>query len=195
MHSGQAQVLSDPQAIRQWMLDFIHSCSLSSEHLPAILQQIPLYQVSMNIGCVACLPLHSGAAAAGVWVLTAGQAFSPADLERLQKLGLQLAEVIFHVQTQDALQASEEQFRRLSAEMEQRVLQRTAEVRDLYENAPAGYHSLDTAGCLVTINQTELDWLGYSRPEVIGRPILELFPAQQGGLPAKFSGISEKRPA
>lgn len=53
--------------------------------------------------------------------------------------------------------------------LEQRVKERTAEVQDLYDNAPAGYHSLDAHGIFVSINQTELDWLGYRREEVIGK--------------------------
>jgi PAS domain S-box-containing protein len=43
------------------------------------------------------------------------------------------------------------------------------ETRDLYENAPCGYHSLDINGKFVRINNTELKWLGYARDEVIGR--------------------------
>ena len=39
---------------------------------------------------------------------------------------------------------------------------------DFYNNAPCGYHSLDVNGFFVAINQTELDWLGYKREELIG---------------------------
>lgn len=44
------------------------------------------------------------------------------------------------------------------------------EISDLYEHAPCGYHSLDSDGCFVRINQTELEWLGKTRDEVIGQP-------------------------
>ncbi|RUA22051.1 PAS domain S-box protein [Billgrantia gudaonensis] len=47
--------------------------------------------------------------------------------------------------------------------------QRAREVRDLYENAPCGYHSLDGNGRVVQMNHTELDWLGYRAEEVIGK--------------------------
>ena len=43
------------------------------------------------------------------------------------------------------------------------------EVRDLYERAPCGYHSLDADGRFVRVNDTELSWLGYARNDVIGR--------------------------
>ena len=43
------------------------------------------------------------------------------------------------------------------------------ELRDLYNNAPCGYHSLDKDGFFVAMNETELTWLGYTREEVVGK--------------------------
>ena len=43
------------------------------------------------------------------------------------------------------------------------------EIHDLYNHAPCGYHSLDTHGTFVRINNTELAWLGYTREEAIGK--------------------------
>ncbi|MFZ6013067.1 MAG: CHASE3 domain-containing protein [Bacteroidota bacterium] len=43
------------------------------------------------------------------------------------------------------------------------------EIRDLYDLAPCGYHSLDNEGRVVRMNQTELNWLGYTRDEVVGK--------------------------
>ncbi|HSH95264.1 MAG TPA: PAS domain S-box protein [Roseimicrobium sp.] len=43
------------------------------------------------------------------------------------------------------------------------------ELRDLYDNAPCGYHSLDNNGVFVHMNATELRWLGYRREEVVGK--------------------------
>jgi PAS domain S-box-containing protein len=43
------------------------------------------------------------------------------------------------------------------------------QVRDLYDLAPCGYHSLNADGVIVNINQTELDMLGYRRDELVGR--------------------------
>lgn len=44
-----------------------------------------------------------------------------------------------------------------------------AEMADLYDRAPVGYHSLDAEGIFVRINDTELDWLGYTREELLWR--------------------------
>lgn len=42
-------------------------------------------------------------------------------------------------------------------------------IRDLYEYAPCGYHSLAPDGSILRINDTELKWLGYERDEVINK--------------------------
>ncbi|PSB21358.1 hypothetical protein C7B76_05255 [filamentous cyanobacterium CCP2] len=52
----------------------------------------------------------------------------------------------------------------------QQSLKRYAEqVTELYHNAPCGYHSLDADGLFVQINDTELNWLGYTRSELVGK--------------------------
>lgn len=53
--------------------------------------------------------------------------------------------------------------------LERLVQDRTAEVSDLYNNAPCGYHTLDDSGTIVAVNDTELNMLGYSRAEVMGK--------------------------
>ncbi|QMS86862.1 PAS domain S-box protein [Nostoc edaphicum CCNP1411] len=46
------------------------------------------------------------------------------------------------------------------------------EVEDLYDNAPCGYYSLDSEGRLLKVNETELQWLGYTREEMIGQTLV-----------------------
>lgn len=73
-------------------------------------------------------------------------------------LGLFLALYIFIERGLTARQRSE------------KALQEAArEIEDLYHNAPCGYHSLDATGTILSINNTELAWLGYSREEAVGR--------------------------
>jgi diguanylate cyclase (GGDEF)-like protein/PAS domain S-box-containing protein len=56
------------------------------------------------------------------------------------------------------------------ARLDENERERTAEeIQDLYNNAPAGYHSLDENGVILQINDTELAWLGYTRDEVAGK--------------------------
>ena len=45
----------------------------------------------------------------------------------------------------------------------------SSEIEDLYNNAPCGYHSLNKDGVICQINDTELEWLGYTRDEVVGK--------------------------
>ena len=43
------------------------------------------------------------------------------------------------------------------------------EIKEIYENAPCGYYSLDINGFFLHINKTALKWLGYSKGEIIKR--------------------------
>ena len=72
-----------------------------------------------------------------------------------------------------ARKRAEDKISQLNAELEQRVIERTAELSDLYNNAPCGYHSLDGDGLFVRINDTELNLLGYMREELIGKVMFD----------------------
>jgi two-component system sensor histidine kinase/response regulator len=54
-------------------------------------------------------------------------------------------------------------------EHENALLRSSQEIRDLYDQAPCGYHSLNSDGVIVQINDTELKMIGFSRDQVLGR--------------------------
>ncbi len=75
-----------------------------------------------------------------------------------------------------ALRESEERFRRL------------------YDEAPVGYHEVDTEGRIVNINRTECELLGFSREDVIGRPVFDFIAEEfretaRRGFPDKIAGL------
>jgi PAS domain S-box-containing protein len=51
------------------------------------------------------------------------------------------------------------------------LLQSEERFRDLYDSAPVGYHELDVKGRIKSVNRTELDMLGYTAKEMLGRPV------------------------
>jgi len=53
--------------------------------------------------------------------------------------------------------------------IEKKLLLSNAELNDLYNHAPCGYHTLDENGVITRMNQTELSWLGYNNEDVIGK--------------------------
>lgn len=47
--------------------------------------------------------------------------------------------------------------------------------RDLYDNAPDMYHTLDKDGVIIDCNETEAAMLGYKKEEIIGRHLTDFF--------------------
>jgi PAS domain S-box-containing protein len=52
---------------------------------------------------------------------------------------------------------------------EQMLKDRSDEVLDLFNNAPCGYHAINKDLIITEMNETELQWLGYSSNEVVGK--------------------------
>ena len=76
--------------------------------------------------------------------------------------------------------------------LQKRIEQATAELQDLYDNAPCGYHALDANGVFVRINRTELNWLGYTRQEVIGHPLAQILtPAGAADFQANYLAFQQ----
>lgn len=53
--------------------------------------------------------------------------------------------------------------------LEVRLAAQSAELQDLYDNAPSAFHSLDASGTFIRINATALRWMGRTADEVIGK--------------------------
>src|SRR5215831_533638 len=84
------------------------------------------------------------------WVNSRGHIFYDSLDEPLRMIGVNM-DVTERRQAEEALKKSAQ------------------EIHDLYNHAPCGYHSLDKNGLFVRMNDTELEWLGYTRNEVVGK--------------------------
>jgi PAS domain S-box-containing protein len=90
--------------------------------------------------------------------------------------------------------------RRLTADIDERkhldaqLAASVSEFRDLYDQAPCGYHSLDAEGKYVQINATALAWIGYERDEVVGKKSLFEFltATGQAQFPENFQKIKDE---
>ncbi len=148
----QVKLISQPgEGMTGWAIqhsEVVRSGDLN--HDPRYKETIP----GMNSGIY--VPMKSLRQMIGVISIESEQlnAFSKADERLVITLANQAAVALENAQ--------------LNSNLEQRVKDRTAEVQDLYNNAPTGYHSLDENGVIIMINQTELNWLGYNREEVVG---------------------------
>jgi len=79
-------------------------------------------------------------------------------------------------------------------EAKQDLQNQFSEINDLYNNAPCGYHSVDQDGIFQRINNTELNWLGYDREELVGKKKLTdlLTPGSLEVFNRNFPGYKQK---
>jgi PAS domain S-box-containing protein len=105
-------------------------------------------------------PLRSGSTITGALTAYAdrSQSFTEEEVSLLAALA---EDISFAVDTM----ANDKKRR----DAEEWLQQSITEIRDLYNNAPCGYHSLDRNGVIIQINDTELSWMGYERSEVVGK--------------------------
>ncbi len=82
---------------------------------------------------------------------------------------IMLLAISFDVRTRSIVASLLNIAQQSNAELEELFAQRTRELEALYDRAPCGYHSVDFDGIIVNMNKTELDWLGYTRDEVVGK--------------------------
>ena len=81
--------------------------------------------------------------------------YSQRDVEFLSAVATQLALAIDRKRAEEALIESDRRF------------------RDLFYEAPVGYHELDVEGRITCVNTTELSMLGYSSEDMIGHHVWE----------------------
>ncbi len=81
----------------------------------------------------------------------------------LERIGSYIGEVLQTFMAEEALQESEKRY------------------RDLYEEAPNAYFSVGVDGQIKRANRRATELLGYSRDELIGRPVLNLYADTENG--------------
>ena len=75
---------------------------------------------------------------------------------------------------------------------EESVIESTEDLRELFDNAPLGYQSLDEKGCFIAVNQAWLNLLGYECGEIIGKPFFDILsPRYQAKAEKTFARFKE----
>ena len=104
-----------------------------------------------------------------------------------------IEEVLINAADIHDIKIAQQSLQRMNESLETRVQERTAELRDLYDRAPIGYHVLDADGCIEMINQTELNWLGYTRNEMVGRLFSDFLAAESRAVFARNLAVLKER--
>jgi len=82
----------------------------------------------------------------------------------------------------------------LAGIVEQELRERESRFQELFDEAPIGYHELDTKGHITRVNRTELEMLGYCADEMLGRPVWEFVVEKEKSQQAVAAKLAGKMP-
>jgi PAS domain S-box-containing protein len=77
---------------------------------------------------------------------------------------------------------------------EEALQESEARFREWFDDAPVGYHVLDVEGRIVEVNRTELEMLGYTVEEMVGRPAWEFILEQDVARQSVTAKLAELLP-
>lgn len=63
--------------------------------------------------------------------------------------------------------------------IEKALLESERRFKELWDNAPVAYHTVDTQGTITAVNQTEARMLGYFVEEMVGKPVFNFILSEQ----------------
>ena len=102
----QGTVISDPQAIQQWMAEFAETTFLPSFVSAGLKRFIPQIYTLLNISSVITIPLVSSGKAIGLLDVSSEELLTEDDLKRIRDISSQVTSVILRKQADDALSES-----------------------------------------------------------------------------------------
>ncbi|HTK81240.1 MAG TPA: PAS domain S-box protein [Bacteroidota bacterium] len=113
-----------------------------------------------RLEAVMSIPLVGGATFAGALIIGSRIAarFETKKIAMIQAFGNQISVAINNASLYEKVKQSERQY------------------ADLYEHSPDMYHSVNRGGLVVGCNQTESHLLGISKEDIIGKPLISLYP-------------------
>ncbi len=155
------------QTVHEYILKTRSSVFVQMEDIPEMGKRYPFLLAALEAGfrSMISVPLISKDQVIGVLNLrsTKPNIYTERSLKIAESIGIQIAGAVANTllfaerkRTEEALRESESKF------------------RDLYDHAPSGYQEYDTDGSITNVSRTDVEMLGYTREEMIGRPIWKL---------------------
>ena len=142
---------------------------------PAVANDYPAYSLGerpmleAGIKSAASLPITVEGRTLGVIDVLFQEAnyFTPGRIRLLAAIGDGLGAQLENARLYDEISSELRQRQRV----EEALRASEAKFRELYDEAPVGYQEVDVAGRIIRVNRTELEMLGYTAEELLGRPI------------------------
>ncbi len=142
---------------------WIKESALLKVNDPKIIESTTLEFKKEKMLAVACIPLEGRGFTAGVVIIASRdeRKFEARKIPLTQAFGNQISVALQNASLFEQVKRSEQLY------------------LDLYEHSPDMYHSVNQFGIIISCNLTESQMLGIPKEEIIGKSLLNLYPASQ----------------
>ncbi|MBW1801038.1 MAG: PAS domain S-box protein [Deltaproteobacteria bacterium] len=160
----RGDIISLSGTLTEYVIYTRKSLLIRTEDLEDYNQRFPGLSITFQTGfrSLMSIPLISKDKVIGILHFQSVEtnAYSQEELRLAEKVGYEITSAIAnsqlfaeHKRTEEALRYSEKRF------------------KDLYDEAPMGYHQCDTEGRIISVNQRETEMLGYTAEEMVGEHV------------------------
>ena len=158
-----AKLFSASNSVTDSALTWIHEPILEKADSDLIVRSTTKEFQHTGIRILSSIPLERQGIFAGVMIIGSSEPgrFESKKLTLLQAFGNQISMALHNASLFEQMKESEQLY------------------ADLYEHSPDMYHSLDKNGVIQRCNLTESILLGYSKEELVGRPVFKIYHPSQ----------------
>lgn len=175
-----------PGSFGEHLLSIRKSLLVPTEEIESCAKRFPTLPIlQAGIRSIIGVPLYSKGEGIGVLFIVSRKpdCYSERDLRLAERVGGHITSALANSRLYEEKRQSEEA-----------LLESEKRFRDLYDHAPVGYQEVDAVGRVTRINSTELEMLGYTADEVLGRPIWEFIEESESSRQTILSKLAGAMP-
>ncbi len=163
INGTEAEIFPQQVSIDDETMSWIRSPGLFKTDDPNIVQSTTMEFANQGVKMIASIPLVRRHAFSGVLIIgyREPRKYEAKKIVMIQAFGNQISAALNNASLFEQVRESEQVY------------------LDLYEYSPDMYHAIDKNGIVLSCNITESRLLGYSKEDIVGKPVIKLYPPAQ----------------
>ena len=163
INGTEAEIFPQQVSIDDETMSWIRSPGLFKTDDPKIVQSTTMEFANQGITMITSMPLLRQHEFSGVLIIgnSEPRKYEAKKIAVIQAFGNQISAALNNASLFEQVRESEQVY------------------LDLYEYSPDMYHTIDKNGIILSCNITESRLLGYAKEDIVGKPVVKLYPPEQ----------------